>query len=104
MELNKHHDLVTMLIVVLAPLIGCSLDTIVGFSGVEELSDSDGDEGSGLARTPGSDSGEQPELSDEALPDFSVVDENPNSARYREDVSPRDYLGQISAWYFGHST
>jgi len=40
----------------------------------------------------------------EAVPDFSVPDVNPNSARYQENVSPRDYLGQISAWYFGHAT
>jgi hypothetical protein len=39
-----------------------------------------------------------------ALPGFSAVDVNVNSARYQEAVSPRDYLGQISAWYFGHST
>ncbi len=39
-----------------------------------------------------------------AIPDFSLKDFNPNSARYFEDVSPRDYLGQVSAWYFGSAT
>jgi len=39
--------------------------------------------------------------SEDALPDFSLPDVNANSSRYQETVSPRDYLGQISAWYFG---
>jgi len=39
-----------------------------------------------------------------AAPDFSVIDINPGSPRYDEMVSPRNYVGQISAWYFGHST
>ena len=37
-------------------------------------------------------------------PDFSLVDVNPNSALSGQAVSPRHYLGQISAWYFGHAT
>lgn len=40
----------------------------------------------------------------ESVLDFQVPDVNPNSPRYNEDVSPRDYLGGVSAWYFGHST
>lgn len=43
-------------------------------------------------------------IDDNALPAFSLVDVNLNSARYQELVSPRDYAGQVSAWYFGHST
>lgn len=39
-----------------------------------------------------------------ALPDFSLVDFNPNSATYEQAISPRDYLQQVSAWYFGHTT
>ncbi|MFN3484466.1 MAG: hypothetical protein ACK44W_03160 [Planctomycetota bacterium] len=38
------------------------------------------------------------------LPDFSLTDVNPNSATYNQKVSPRDYLGKVSAWYFGHAT
>ena len=38
------------------------------------------------------------------LPDFSLVDVNPNSATYNQAVSPRDYLGQVSAWYLGNAT
>jgi hypothetical protein len=40
----------------------------------------------------------------ELVADFSLTDVNPNSATYNEPVSPRDYLGQLSAWYFGHGT
>jgi len=36
-------------------------------------------------------------------PDFALSDANPNSATNNQPVSPRDYLGQVSAWYFGHS-
>jgi hypothetical protein len=39
-----------------------------------------------------------------AVPDFSIPDVNPTSARFREMVSPRDYLQSVSAWYFGHAT
>ena len=36
--------------------------------------------------------------------DFSLVDVNPNSETYNQAISPRDYLGEVSAWYFGHAT
>jgi hypothetical protein len=39
-----------------------------------------------------------------AVAEFSIQDVNPNSARSGEMVSPRDYLGSVSAWYFGHAT
>jgi hypothetical protein len=38
------------------------------------------------------------------VPDFIMQDWNPNSARYLESVSPRDYLGQVSCWYFTAAT
>ncbi len=38
------------------------------------------------------------------VPDFSLVDVNPNSMSSGQPVSPRDYLQRVSAWYFGHST
>ena len=38
------------------------------------------------------------------MPDFMLKDINPNSVTYDESVSPRDQLGTISAWYFGHGT
>ncbi len=37
-------------------------------------------------------------------PDFGLVDTNPSSPEFGRTVSPRDYLGKISAYYFGHST
>jgi len=41
---------------------------------------------------------------DGPLPDFSLADLNPASASFDTEVSPRDALGGVSAWYFGHST
>ena len=38
------------------------------------------------------------------VPDFSIEDVNPTSARFETVVSPRDLQGQISGWYFGHAT
>ena len=35
---------------------------------------------------------------------FSLPDTNPTSETFGEMVSPRDYLGQVTAWYFGHAT
>ena len=40
----------------------------------------------------------------EEAPDFSLPDVNETSVTYGERVSPRDHLGQVSAYYFGHST
>ena len=36
--------------------------------------------------------------------DFSLEDMNPTSATFGAMVSPRDYEGQVSVWYFGHAT
>lgn len=38
------------------------------------------------------------------VPDFHLVDVNPNSATYNSEFSPRDLLGQTGALYFAHST
>ena len=35
---------------------------------------------------------------------FRLVDQNPTSSRFSQEVSPRDYVGRVSVWYFGHST
>jgi hypothetical protein len=40
----------------------------------------------------------------DVVSDFSLPDVNPHSTRFEETVSPRDYTGAISAWYFGHAT
>ncbi|MFP6684891.1 MAG: hypothetical protein VB934_09265 [Polyangiaceae bacterium] len=39
-----------------------------------------------------------------AAPDFSIKDVNPSSASLGNDISPKDYQGQATAWFFGHST
>ena len=44
------------------------------------------------------------EAEDQLVADFALTDVNPNSATYNQQVSPRDFLGEVSAWYFGHST
>ena len=38
------------------------------------------------------------------MPDFSLTDVNPASTTAGQPVSPRDYLQQVSGWYFTHST
>lgn len=38
------------------------------------------------------------------VPDFSLLDVNPNSPTSGQMVSPRDYLMKVSGWYFGHAT
>ncbi len=40
----------------------------------------------------------------EPIADFSLLDVNPNSATANQRVSPRDFQGQMSAWYFAHAT
>lgn len=43
-------------------------------------------------------------VTDEIVPDFTLIDSNQNSSQYEKEVSPRDYIGSISGWYFGHGT
>jgi hypothetical protein len=38
------------------------------------------------------------------VPDFALPDVNAASPSFQKDVSPRDFLGKVSAWYFGHSS
>ena len=94
--MNRRFCTPVFLIVALGSLIGCSVNT--------QISDPDNDGSSDTSGADGSGSTETPQPSNDALPDFSLTDVNANSARYQEAVSPRDYLGQTSAWYFGHST
>jgi hypothetical protein len=49
----------------------------------------------------GPDSGPDPGT---LVADFLLPDVNPNSATFATDVSPRDHLGSVSVWYFGHAT
>ena len=36
--------------------------------------------------------------------DFGLMDVNPTSDTFGTTVSPRDYIGTVSGYYFGHST
>ena len=45
-----------------------------------------------------------PEAGPNARPDFSLTDVNSSSLTAGEQVSPRDYLEQVSGWYFTHAT
>jgi len=36
--------------------------------------------------------------------EFLLPDANPTSQTYNTNVSPRDYEGGVSAWYFGAAT
>jgi hypothetical protein len=38
------------------------------------------------------------------VPDFTLPDINPTSPSFNQIISPSDYQGTVSAWYFGHST
>jgi len=40
----------------------------------------------------------------DAVAAFSLLDVNDTSPSGGREVSPRDYFGMVSAWYFGHST
>ena len=41
---------------------------------------------------------------DYRVPDFSLPDVNPNSLTHDQMVSPRQFAGKISGFYFGHAT
>ena len=49
-------------------------------------------------------SDDTPTAAIDAVVDFALIDVNDTSLTSGLTVSPRDYLGQVSAWYFGHST
>jgi hypothetical protein len=40
----------------------------------------------------------------DAVTDFSLIDVNASSASQGSFISPRDYLEQVSGWYFSHTT
>lgn len=35
---------------------------------------------------------------------FALTDTNPTSDTYQQAVSPADFEGKTSGWYFGHAT
>ena len=94
--MNKSGWLLSVALLATAGLLsGCALPTPPGDSGDGTQTDT--------TDIP-TDTSDTPAVSEEALADFAVTDVNATSARYLSAVSPRDYLGQVSAWYFGHST
>ena len=36
--------------------------------------------------------------------DGALLDVNPTSPTFNQDILPADFQGMISAWYFGHAT
>ncbi len=50
-----------------------------------------------------SDTGEF-EIPEDALSDFSLPDINTASATYQQIISPRDYIQQVTGWYFIKAT
>jgi len=40
----------------------------------------------------------------DVLPDFELLDINPDSPTYNTPVSPRDLIGKAGALYFAHLT
>ena len=41
---------------------------------------------------------------DAPMPNFSLVDKNPQSPDIGEYFSPRYFISRVSAWYFSHAT
>jgi len=80
----------------LGPLAGCNLSIL------PTNLDGQGSTDTGNGNEPGTGNSFEPNA--DTLPDFSLTDVNANSSRYQKAVSPRDYLGQVTAWYFGHAT
>ena len=70
-----------------------TLDTDTGDTGAVDTADT-GVVDTGTSMEPGLN----------AVPDFSLADINPNSVTMGQNISPRDYLQQISGWYFIKST
>jgi hypothetical protein len=41
---------------------------------------------------------------DAPVPEFALMDVNPDSTTFNRAVSPRDHVGHTTAWYFGSAT
>ena len=44
------------------------------------------------------------QLNPAAIPAFTLVDENPNSATYSTEVSSTDFLGEVLVMYWAQAT
>ena len=47
---------------------------------------------------------DQPDTVGTILSDHTLTDVNPTSATFDTGVAVSSFQGQVSAWYFGHST
>ncbi len=75
-----------------------------GGSGATGGVSSGGSGGSGGGSGGSGGGGSGPLMVGDLVPDFSLIDANTASPTSGLAVSPRDYLEQVSGWYFGHST
>ena len=41
---------------------------------------------------------------DDVMPAFAIIDVNETSSTHNSAVSPRDFQGMVSAWYFTRTT
>jgi hypothetical protein len=62
------------------------------------------DSGSGDTATADTGASDTAIFPSDPMADFALLDLNSTSYRYGQPVSPRDYLEQVSGWYFAHST
>lgn len=75
-----------------------------GMAGAGGIAGMGGTAGAGGMAGAGGTAGAGGSMAAAPKPDFGLTDVNPNSPTSGKIVSPRDYLGQVSAWYFGHAT
>ena len=88
------------------------IDTASGHTGQPDTGTPvDTDDTAGTVDTAGNDDSADPSDTDDSgtssehvVLDFSLPDANPSSVSFGQPVSPRDYLNQVSGWYFIKAT
>lgn len=75
-----------------------------GNDSAQETAADSGDSGGDTADTSDSGGDTGGDTAVAMIPDFALPDLNTGSARYGQIVSPRDYLRQVSGWYFVRAT
>lgn len=86
------------------PLTSASSSSSSGLAGAGGMAGAAGMAGTGGIAGTGGMAGAGGSMANAPKPDFALADVNPNSATFGKTVSPHDYLGRVSAWYFGHAT
>jgi len=56
------------------------------------------------ACSPKGDTGSTLQVGETMSSTWALEDVNPTSPTFEQAVSPADLIGQVSVWYFGHST